>query len=418
MLRPTGESESGPRQRHEKCRLSPVWRVRANQRTGIQVRTAPVIPTTHPRQPPAVPSPLSIFRNSVIREFTAIAASVVGVLLAIMVVQQMVVWLRRAASGGVEAEAVVALMGFAMLSYLPVLLALALFIGVLLTLNRSYRDSEMPVWFSSGISIAAWIRPVLLFAVPVSLTIAMLSFALTPWALAESSEYQRILRSKDDVSRLAPGSFIESRASNQVFFVDKTSDKDNVVNNVFVQYAQSGRTGVVVAEKGYQVTEADGAKYLVLVNGRRYEGTPGQLDFSIIDFEKQTMLVKRRQEKAVDPNTKQTSTLKLINEPTKERIAELHWRIGLPVAALVLSLMAIPLSFVNPRSGASLNLFMAILIFFIYYNLLTVFQNWTAQGHLSPWVGLWPVHAAMVLLLAILFSRQLFSFRWLFLARR
>lgn len=347
-----------------------------------------------------------------------IAASVAGVLVAIMVVQQMIFWLRRAATGGVEAEAVVTLMGFAMLGYLPVLLALALFVGVLLTLTRSYRDSEMPVWFSSGLSIAAWIRPVLQFGLPVALVIGLLSLLLTPWSLAESGEYQRMLRSKDDVSRLAPGSFIESRATNQVFFVDKTSDKDNVVNNVFVQYAQSGRSGVVVAEKGYQLVEPDGAKYLVLVNGRRYEGTPGQLDFRIIDFEKQTMLVKRREEKAGDPNVRQLSTYALVTEPNAERIAELHWRVALPIAAIILALMAIPLSFVNPRSGASVNLFMAVLIFFIYYNLLTVFQNWTAQGQISPWIGLWPVHAAMVALLAVLFSRQLFSFRWLFLARR
>jgi lipopolysaccharide export system permease protein len=338
--------------------------------------------------------------------------------MAITVVQQMIVWLRRAASGGVEAEAVLALMGFAMLGYLPVLLALSLFVGVLLALSRSYRDSEMPVWFSSGLSIAAWIRPVLGFGVPTALVIAVLSFFLTPWALSESGEYQRLLRSKDDVSRLAPGSFIESRASNQVFFVDKTSDKDDVVNNVFVQYVQSGRSGVVVAEKGYQVTESDGAKYLVLVSGRRYEGTPGQLDFSIIDFEKQTMLVKRREEKAIDPNVRQLTTAKLIREPTPERIAELHWRAGLPVAALVLALMAIPLSFFNPRSGNSINLVMAILVFFIYYNLLTVFQNWTAQGQVPVWVGLWPVHGLMVVLLAVLFSRQLFAFRWLFFARR
>ncbi|MBL8521709.1 MAG: LPS export ABC transporter permease LptF [Betaproteobacteria bacterium] len=361
---------------------------------------------------------MSIFQRSVQRELAVITASAMGVLIAIIIVQQMIFWLRRAASGGVEPEAVVALMGFAMIGYLPVLLALSMFIGVLLTLTRSYRDSEMPVWFSSGLSIAAWIRPVVRFGIPVVLGIAALSLFLTPWALSESGEYQRQLRSKDDVSRIAPGSFIESRGANQVFFVDRTSDKDNVVNNVFVQYVQGGRSGVVVAEKGYQENEPNGDKYLVLVNGRRYEGTPGQLDFRIIDFEKQSMLVKRREEKAGDPSIRQMTTWALAGMRGPEHMAELHWRVALPIAALVLALLAIPLAFVHPRSGTSLNLFVAVLVFFIYYNLLTVFQNWTAQRQIPDWLGLWPVHFLMVGLLAILFARQLVSFRWIFLTRR
>jgi lipopolysaccharide export system permease protein len=388
------------------------------RRQGGNYRRIDPNPSKRTPRGPLLHQPVSIFQKSVTREFSAVTVSAAAVLVAIMVVQQMIFWLRRAATGGVEAEAVVALMGFALMSYLPVLIALSLFIGVLVTLTRSYRDSEMPVWFSSGLSIAAWIRPVLHFCVPMAAVIAVLSLFLTPWSLAESGEYQRLLRSKDDVSRLAPGSFIESRAANQVFFIDKTSDKDNVVNNVFVQYAQGGRSGVVVAEKGYQLVEPEGDKYLVLLNGRRYEGTPGKLDFRIVDFEKQTMLVKRREEKAIDPSTRQMPTLALVAESKAEHIAELHWRLALPIAALVLALMAIPLSFVQPRSLTSINLFMAVLIFFIYYNMLTVFQNWTARGQISPWVGLWPVHAGMVALMAILFSRQLFSFRWLFFARR
>ncbi len=361
---------------------------------------------------------MNIFRRSIRRELSVVTASAAGVLVAIIVVQQMIYWLRRAASGGVEPEAVATVMGFAVLGYLPVLLALSLFIGVLLTLTRSYRDSEMPVWFSSGVSLAAWIWPVLRFGLPMALAIAVLSLFLTPWALQESGEYLRQLRSKDDVSRIAPGSFIESRGANQVFFVDKTSDKENVVNNVFVQYVQSGRQGVLVAEKGYQLIEPAGDKYLVLVNGRRYEGTPGQLDFRIIDFEKQSMLVKRREEKAGDPSTKQKATWALWEQGQPDHLAELHWRVALPIAAIVLALLAIPLSFVNPRSGASWNLFVAILVFFIYYNLLTVFQNWTAQRQIPDWLGLWPVHFAMVVLLAALFARQLGAFRWMLLSLR
>ena len=362
---------------------------------------------------------MTIFHRSITKEFTGISLGVIGVLVAIMVVQQLAFYLKQASAGGVEPEAVMALLGFAMLGYLPVLLALALFIGVLLTLSRSYRDSEMQVWFSSGLSIAAWIKPVLRFGLPIALLTGVLSLFLTPWALTQSAEYQRILRSKDDAARLAPGSFIESRGKNRVFFVDNTSIETGVLNNIFVvQYNAEGRPGIVVAESAYQKIEANGDKFVVLKNGRDYEGTPGKLDFRIIEFDTQKIRIETREIKASAPNSKQTATWALITQPNAERMAELHWRLALPIAALVLALMAVPLSFVNPRSGTSGNLFMAILIFFLYYNLLTVFQKWTEQGEISPWIGLWPVHVGMIATLLVLFSRQLFSFRWLMFARK
>ena len=362
---------------------------------------------------------MTIFHRSITKEFTGISLGVIAVLVSIMVVQQLAFFLKQASSGGIEPEAVMALLGFAMLGYLPVLLAMALFIGVLLALSRSYRDSEMPVWFSSGLSIAAWIMPVLKFGLPIALLTGLLSLFLTPWALAQSAEYQRILRSKDDVARLAPGSFIESRGTNRVFFVDNTSVETGKLNNIFVvQYNAQGRPGIVVAESAFQKTEANGDKFVVLKNGRDYEGTPGKLDFRIIEFDTQKIRVETQEIKAETPNSKQTPTWVLITEPNAERLAELHWRIALPIAALVLALMAVPLSFVNPRSGASGNLFMAILIFYLYYSLLSLFQTWTGQGQLSPWIGLWPVHIGMIATLLVLFSRQLFSFRWLLFARK
>ncbi len=359
-----------------------------------------------------------IFQRSLTREFSAIGGAVIGILVAITVVQQLVMLLRRATQGSVEPEAVIVLLGFNLLGYLPVLLALALFIGVLLALSRSYRDSEMPIWFSSGLSIIAWVRPVLVFGLPIVFLTALLSFVLTPWALSESAEYLRLLKGKDDISRLSPGSFIESPGSNQVFFIDKTSDKDSELNTIFAQYVQGERTGVVVAEKGYQQIGPKGEKFLVLERGRRYEGTPGALDFRIIDFERQKIRIEAREAKAEEPNSRRLSTWGLISQPTPERIAELHWRLALPIAALILALMAIPLAFVNPRSGASWNLILAMLVFFLYYDLLKIFEAWTSQGVIPMWLGLWPVHVGMVATLLVLFSRQLFTFRWLAFARR
>jgi len=358
-----------------------------------------------------------IFQRSLIREFSLIAIAVVGVLLAIILTRLLIMLLGKASVGDVLPEAVLGLIAFGILNYLPVLLGIAVFVAVLLALTRSYRDSEMTVWFTSGLSIAAWIKPVLQFALPVALVCALLSLGVTPWSQAQSVEYQRLLASRDEVSSVTPGVFRESRDSGRVFFVDKLTERDDVVNNIFVESMQDNRMGVMVAQKGYVETAENGDRFVVLLNGRRYEGTPGSLEYRTVDFDRYALRIEPREVARQAPSNKAITTLDLLEEKKPEQMAELHWRIALPLAVLVMALFAIPLSFVNPRSGRSWNLLFAVLIYALYNNLLSIFQAWTAQGKIPAWLGLWPVHGVMVLVLVILFSRQLYGFRWLALGR-
>jgi lipopolysaccharide export system permease protein len=271
----------------------------------------------------------------------------------------------------------------------------------------------MTVWFTSGLSIAAWIKPVLQFALPVAIICAILSLVLAPWSQAQSVEYQRLLESRDEVSSVTPGVFRESKSSDRVFFVDKLSERDDVVNNVFVQSTQNDRLGVMVAQRGFIETAENGDRFVVLMKGRRYEGTPGALDYKTVDFDRYAIRIEPREAKRQAPSTKATSTMDLILERKPEQLAELHWRIALPLAVLIMGLFAIPLAFVNPRSGKSWNLVLAVLVYALYNNLLNIFQAYTAQGKIPGWLGLWPVHAAMIAILLVLFYRQLFGFRWL-----
>ena len=176
-----------------------------------------------------------IFQRSLIREFSLIAISVVGVLLLILLTRLFILLLGRAASGEVLPEAVLGLIAFGILGYMPLLLGIAVFVAVLLALTRSYRDSEMTVWFTSGLSIAAWVKPVLQFSVPIALVSALISLWVSPWSQEQSVEYQRLLESRDEISSVTPGVFRESRNSDRVFFVDKISEGDAEVNNVFVE---------------------------------------------------------------------------------------------------------------------------------------------------------------------------------------
>ena len=358
-----------------------------------------------------------IFQRSLIREFSLIAIAVVGVLLAIILTRLLILLLGKASVGEVLPEAVVGLIAFGILNYMPVLLGIAVFVAVLLALTRSYRDSEMTVWFTSGLSIGAWVKPVLQFALPIALVCALLSLVVAPWAQAQSVEYQRLLESRDEVSAVTPGVFQESRSSDRVFFVDKLSEKSDVVNNVFVQSTQNNRLGVMVAQKGYIETEPNGDRFVVLLNGRRYEGTPGTLDYRTVDFARYSVRIEPHEAKSKPLSSKAKGLRDLVTSGKPEDMAELHWRLALPLAVIIMGLFAVPLSFVNPRSGRSWNLIFAVLIYVVYNNTLSIFQAWTSTGRIPTWVGLWPVHIAMIVLVAVLFRRQMGGFRWAALMR-
>ena len=164
-----------------------------------------------------------IFRQALTRELNQIAGAVFVTLFTIMLTTQSIRLLGQAAGGKLASEAVLALLGFSALGYLPVLLSLTVFVSILLTLSRQYRDSEMVVWFASGQSLTAWIRPALSFALPFVLMIAALSLLASPWAASSSERYKEGLDARGDAARITPGAFKESARGNRVFFVESNA---------------------------------------------------------------------------------------------------------------------------------------------------------------------------------------------------
>lgn len=353
-----------------------------------------------------------IFRRAAQREFSQTAATVFVALFAIMLTTQLIRLLGQAAGGKIASDGVVAMLGFGAMNYLPTLLSLTLFISVLMTLSRSYRDSEMAIWFSAGLPLTAWVRPVLKFAVPLVLVIAVLSMFLSPWALTKSAEYRQRMDQRDDVSRVSPGAFQESAQAERVFFVEGQIGEEGRVKNVFISSRQHGRLGVVAAAEGRTEVAANGDRFLVLENGRRYEGTPGSADYRIVEFERYGVRVETRESRGIVPTQKNMAIWELMAQPTPVNLGELLWRVGIPLSALNLALLAIPLSFVNPRAGRTNNLVFALLTFMVYSNLVSVSQAWVSQGKVPFEVGVWAVHVIMFIGLLVLFSRRLMVFSW------
>jgi lipopolysaccharide export system permease protein len=352
-----------------------------------------------------------IFLRSTLREFTAAGIAVFLVLLVITFTTQLIRFLGFAAGGGIPTDAVLILLGFSALGYLSVLLSATLFLSVLLSITRAYRDSEMVVWQSSGLGLTAWFGPVLLYATPIVFLVALLSLYLTPWAIGKSDQYRHQLENRDDVSSVAPGVFKESKNGERVFFVEKVSSDLKQVANIFVYSSQDQRRGVMVAKRGYTEVEKNGDRYLVLVDGRRYEGTPGQADYRVVHFDRYAVRIDQKETTAFFQSQKSYSTRQLIANPTRLNLSELTWRLGLPLSALVLAFLAIPLSAVNPRTGRFLNVLVAIFLYMIYSNLISIFQAWVAKGTLKPVLGMFGVHAVMIALLVVLLYRRTFRLR-------
>ncbi len=338
------------------------------------------------------------------------AMATLMVLIGITIATQLVRFLGMAAGGFISFDGVFALLAFTSFNYLPVLLSLTLFISILMTLTRSYRDSEMIIWFASGLGPARWVAPVLSFAIPLVVIIALLSLLLSPWAITKSEEFQHYMDSRDDITQVTPGVFRESKQSERVFFVENISNIQNTVANVFVSSTEHQKTGVMVAQHGFLETEQNGDRFLVLLNGRRYEGKPGTTEYRVSKFERYLMRIESPGIQSRTASPKSLPTWELLRQPSPAYRAELAWRIGLPLSALILSLLAIPLSFSNPRGGRSMNLVLAILIYMTYNNMLSVAQAWIAQQRVGMMTGLWGVHLIMLLLLLLLFFRRLTLF--------
>jgi len=347
-----------------------------------------------------------LFRRSLLQELISTAAGAFLILVGIVIAQRAGNLIRLAAKGILPNDAITTMLGFSMIKFLPMILSLTLFLAVLMTLSRWYRDSEMVIWFSSGMSITSWIRPVLNFTVPVIGLITLLSLFVMPWATSKGQNYRTQLESRDELASISPGVFKESNNGERVFFIESFDELGNVVKNIFVQSIQHQKLGIIVAAKGHRMVEKNNDHFVVMENGRRYQGTRGSAEFSTTQFEKYAIRIEAKEAKQEPPSTEAKSSKELFESQSVANMAELQWRFAIPISALVLSLLAIPLSALDPRAGRSANFVLALVIYIIYNNLLSIMYAWVVQHKVHIIIGLWPVHLLFLMLTIYMFYRR------------
>jgi lipopolysaccharide export system permease protein len=348
------------------------------------------------------------FRKDLSRSFGVTLVVLVTIVLTIMLIKT----LGQAAGGRVAASDVLLLLGFATLSQLPVVLTLSLFMAVVATLSRMYRDSEMAVWLACGVPVRRWARPIAQVGVPVVLVVAALVMLAWPWGNAQSQQLRERYEKRSDLSRVAPGQFQASRDGSKVFFIERESDLSGVGRNVFI-LSQHGQSEAVTTAAGGQIVWDDGDRYLVLEQGQRADSNPGSTSSTLARFERYRVLADRQVARSLDElPPKATDTWTLWQSDLPRHRGELTWRMGMVLGAANLALLGLGLAATNPRRPNSWGLLMALLTFVVYYNLINLSQSWVARGKMDVGVALVGLHGPALLLGLALMGCRDEAIRW------
>jgi lipopolysaccharide export system permease protein len=231
-------------------------------------------------------------------------------------------------------------------------------------------------------------------------------FVQVPQADREAQLLRQSAMKAAQFGQLDAGRFRSFSGGDAVFYAERV-DPEGVLHNVFVQRETAGRFEVALADTAtYSKAAPNGAHLVTLFNGRRYEGVPGRDDFRVIEFREHGIPIATPADAigTKDPDTKPTR--ELLGSDAPSDIAQLQFRASTPLMALVLTLLAVPLSRLRPRQGRYARVGVAIVVYFVYSNLLSATKVWVEKGDLPPAVGVWWVHAAALALGLYLVARE------------
>jgi len=334
-----------------------------------------------------------LFDSSLRRDLARTFGATLVVILTIVLTMFLIRMLGQAAVGNVSPQDVVLLLGYTALGHFPTMLSLSLFVSVVVTLGRMYRESEMSIWFASGVGLPRFVPPVLGMGWPVLLLVALMALFVWPWVNQQSTRLKETYERRSDLSRVAAGQFQSSRDGSKVFFIERNGEDSRSGRNVFILSTQPDSESVTSARTGH-IENADDANFLVLDNGQRNEQNTRTGEKTVARFENYRIQVGERTRNPVETvPPKARTTLDLLGAASDTRAAgELTWRLGLALGSANLTLLGIGLSATQPRRASNWNLLFALLAFVVYYNLITLSQSWVSNGKFGMGATLAAVH--------------------------
>jgi lipopolysaccharide export system permease protein len=347
-----------------------------------------------------------ILDRYVFREVAVTWLAVTGVLLAILVSNQLARILGLAASDGLPQKVVMTLIVLTSMQNLTVLMPIGMLLAVMMALGRLYHDSEMAAVRACGSGPERLYVPVMLLAAIVAAGLAWLAFDVAPTAYGRALDLKREALREAQFGQLEPGKFRTFAGGAAVFYAERADDA-GVLYNVFIERREGDKVEIAVASRAVHRIEDEGRLHVVvLYDGERYDGVPGEPTFRKLRFAEHGIPVRIPDPDAgkLRPEAKSMSTLLASSDP-RDR-SELQWRISLPLMVLVLALLAVPLSALRPREGRYARVALAILAYFVYSNMISAARVWIEKGQVDPRLGVWWVHLVVAAFALYLLHRQ------------
>lgn len=353
-----------------------------------------------------------IINRYIYKEALRTLVAVTLVLVLVFISSQFVRFLGDVAQGEIPADYIFGLLVLSTIIYLVNVVPLSFYLSILLTFGRLYHDSEMIAMNACGIGPGDFMKIILKIVPIVVAIVAVLSLYVTPWAAEKSAQiYDEIARSTE-ITGLAAGQFRESSDGNFIFYVEGLSDDGKVMENVFVQSRRFGKLWVLSSESGYRyVDEVTGDNFIVMIDGYRYEGRPGTPGYKITKFGKFAVRIEEKDTAPARRNRRSLPTTTLWDSGDPAYTASLQWRISMPLSVIFLAMIALPLSRSLPREGRFAKVFVAILVYIVYSNMMSVARDLVSKQNITPFIGMWWVHLLMLIAVIALLINQT-GFRW------
>lgn len=359
-----------------------------------------------------------VFDSTVRRELARSFGATLVVILTIVLTMLLIRTVGQAARGIVAPQDVVLLLGYVALGNLPTMLALSLFVAIVVTLGRMYRDSEMVIWFASGVGLSRFVRPVLRTTWPVLLVIAVLMLVVWPWGNRNGAELRDRYAQRSDLSRVAPGVFQQSSDGKRVFFIERDGPDATQARNVFILSRVDELETVTAANSGRLETQGED-RVLILERGQRNDVDLKTGDMAMSSFEDYRVIVGEKAARlAAQQPPRAMRTVDLLRDPTQRHQAELSWRIGLTLGAANLLLLGIGMAATQPRRASNWNLLFALLGFVVYYNLINLSQAWIASGRMTMGAALLGLHGGVFIAALLLLAWRDHATVWRLWPRR
>lgn len=320
--------------------------------------------------------------------------------------------LGQASKGQADPSEIILLIGLNGIGNAAPILTLSLFISVIHTFSRMHLDSEMVIWFSSGMSLTQFIKPLFNFGWPIVLTISVLATWTWPWSNIQTQYIKDRFNNRNDIERVAPGQFQESRAQQTVFFVEKNKSSDGVAKSVFISKLTGDIETITTAKTGTtEIIKEE--KFLTLKNGHQtiLDHRTGEIrvtEFHTFKF----WLEPSAQGSKAELQSQMLGTIELLQSEAPINKGELFWRFGLIISAINLVLLAIQLSSVNPRVGRSYSLALGIFSFVCYYNMITIGKRLIADSTFSFGEMMLLVHGIAFMINLIWYAHTEFYLNW------